>query len=137
MSSLLSKTLFAPLTTLKGGTKLLALGLSLGPCGFFPVAPGTVGSLFTVLILALFPIILGNEYLAALLARSWFWWGAGGLTLLLFYLGKLAIDRLLLSLGPQDFAWIVFDEALGIWLTALLALAIVVGRGGSAAILSL
>ena len=128
------KTIFAPLVPLSGSSKVLAVGLSLGPCGFAPVAPGTIGSLVAVLILAFFSHLLGSKLLGELLFRPWFWGVAVGLTIILFFVGKMAIDRLLLALGPQDFAWIVFDEALGIWLTSLLTLAIIVGHHGMAAL---
>ena len=129
--------MFSPLAKMSGSMKFLAIGLSLGPCGFFPWAPGTVGSSAAVLFLALFPKIFGNKLLAFLAVKPLFWISAGLLTLFFFYAGKLAIDRLLATLGPQDFAWIVFDEALGILLTTLLALAIVVGRQGSEVLLNM
>jgi len=114
------------------GQKLTLWLVSLGKVGFCPYAPGTAGSLASVLLLAV--LFHGfKNHLAAWAGHASFWIICLGLTLLGFYGGQKAINKMLATFGQQDFGWIVFDEALGIWVTALGALAVVVACRGSAA----
>ena len=77
-------------------------------CGYFPRAPGTVGSLAGVLVIA----------------ASHAWWGAGRLTILLLTCVLLtpaiwASTRTAQIVGREDPGLIVIDEVLGVWVTLL------------------
>jgi phosphatidylglycerophosphatase A len=124
------KKIIISTTALSSGQKFLLWFLSLGKIGLCPVAPGTAGSLATVLVLAAF-FYGGRNYLAGWSGQPLFWIICGGIIILSFYGGLKAINKLHTVLGQEDFSWIVFDEAVGIFLTTFITLAIVLGRGGA------
>jgi len=76
-------------------------------CGFFPKAPGTIGSLAGIATAALFH-----------------WWGAGRFTLLMiaivvFPVAVWASSAAARALGRKDPGQVVIDEVLGQWVTLL------------------
>ncbi len=82
-------------------------------CGYFPVGPGTIGSLAAVLIAA-----VAHQYL-----------GAGRITFLLATLVLLApaiwsATQTARLLNREDPGLVVIDEVLGIWVTLLGATAL-------------
>jgi phosphatidylglycerophosphatase A len=81
---------------------VVASGLGMG---YSPIAPGTFGS---ALGLGLF-----------WLARGWPLWAQAAGTIVLFFAGVAASDRLAALLGKKDPGRAVIDEVAGMWLSLL------------------
>ena len=82
-------------------------------CGYFPVAPGTVGSLAAIIIAAVLHIYFGAGRLTLLI-----------LTLLLLAPAIWAATRTARLLDKKDPSQVVVDEVLGQWVTLLGATAL-------------
>jgi phosphatidylglycerophosphatase A len=82
-------------------------------CGYFPVGPGTIGSLAAVLIAAVAHQYLGAGRITFLLA-----------TLVLLAPGIWSATQTARLLNREDPGLVVIDEVLGIWVTLLGATAL-------------
>lgn len=73
--------------------------------GYFPVAPGTFGSLVALIVWLLFPTIIGLKT---------------GILVLTLFLGFYATSNVTRGLEVRDPGFIVIDEVVGMWITLLL-----------------
>jgi phosphatidylglycerophosphatase A len=76
---------------------------TLGFCGFFPKAPGTIGSLVALLLIyPALPILSSSDMNYILFAT--------------FLLGTISTDIYMKNTGHSDPKEVVIDEAFGLWL---------------------
>jgi len=84
--------------------KLLFYLASLGPLGFSPLAPGTIGSLFTIVLLAIYPL---------------YFWDKVILGIIIFIGGSYLSTQIEKKQTQKDPSFIIIDEVGGQLITFL------------------